>query len=98
MDAIAQLDIIVRLFEQLGVEVRQERLGGGGGLCRIRGRRVVFVDLDADAATRLDRCVGALATIPEAAAVYISPELREWMDRCRSAAANEPTSGDGPKT
>lgn len=96
MDATAQLDTIVRLFEQLGVEIRQERLGGsGGGLCRIRGKRVVFVDLDADAATRLDRCVEALATVPEAAAVYISPELREWMDNLRvgeSSEGNTPTT------
>jgi len=99
MDATAQLDTMVRLFEQLGVEVRQERLGGsGGGLCRIRGRRVVFVDLDADAATRLDRSIEALAAVPEAATVYISPELRERMDRFRGVVANEPAAGDGPKT
>jgi len=85
MDATAQLDTIVRLFEQLGVEVRKERLGGsGGGLCRIRGKRVVFVDLDADTATRLDQCVAALAAVPEAATVYISPELREWVDNLRA--------------
>ena len=99
MDATAQLDTIVRLFEQLGVEVRQERLGGsGGGLCRIRGRRVVFIDLDADAATRLDRSIEALAAVPEAAAVYVNQELRERMDRFRGVAANEPAAGDGPKT
>ncbi len=96
MDATTQLDTIVRLFEQLGVEVRQERLGGsGGGLCQIRGRHVVFVDSDADAATRLDRCVAALAAIPEAAAVYINPELREWMDKLRvsgSSGGKTPTS------
>lgn len=97
MDATTQLDTIVRLFEQLGVEVRQERLGGnGGGLCRIRGRRVVFVDLDADAATRLDRCVEALAAVPKAAEVYISPELRERMDRFRGTSTNEPAAGDNP--
>jgi len=97
LDATTHLDTIVRLFEQIGVEVRQERLGGsGGGLCRIRGRRVVFVDLDADAATRLDRCVEALAAVPEAVAVYINPELRERMDRLRGVSANEPAAGDKP--
>lgn len=96
MDTTAQLDTIVRLFEQLGIEIRQERLGGsGGGLCRIRGRRVVFVDLDADAATRLDRCVGALATIPEAAEVYINPDLREWLDKVRISGSSE---GSTPTT
>jgi len=99
MDATAQLDTIVHQFEQLGVEVRQERLGGsGGGLCRIRGRRVVFIDLDADAATRLDRSIEALAAVPEAAAVYVNQELRERMDRLRGMASNEPTAGDAPKT
>ena len=90
MNAITQLDTIVRLFEQLGVEVRLERLGGdGGGLCQIRGKRVVFVDLDADTATRLGQCVAALATVPEAATVYISPEVREWMDNLRASASSE---------
>ena len=99
MDTTTQLDSILRLFEQLGVEIRQERLdGGGGGLCWIRGRRVVFVDLDADAATRLDRCVEALAAVPEAAAVYISPGLRERMERLRGVAANELAAGDKPNT
>ena len=99
MDTTTQLDSILRLFEQLGVEVRQERLdGGGGGLCWIRGRRVVFVDLDADAATRLDRCLEALAAVPEAAAVYISPELRERMDCLRGVSANAPAQSDKPNT
>jgi len=90
MDATTQLDTIVGLFEQLGIEVRQERLGGsGGGLCRIRGKRVVFVDLDADAATRLDRCVAALAMVPEAATIYISPELREWVEDLRAKKVSE---------
>ena len=96
MDATTQLDTIVRLFEQLGVEVRQERLGGsGGGMCQIRGKRVVFVDLDADAATRLDQCVAALATVPEAATVFISPELRELVDNLRASTSSE---GYPPKT
>ncbi len=94
MDAVSQLDSIVRLFAQLGVEVRQEHLGGGGGgLCRIRGRRVVFIDLDADAATQLDRCAEALAAIPETGEVYISPDLRERMERLRNADERTQTHG-----
>jgi len=95
MDATTQLDTIVRLLEQLGVEVRQERLGGsGGGLCRIRGKQVVFVDLDADAVTRLDQSVVALASVPESATVYISPELRERMDNLRTGTSSD---GNPPK-
>ena len=90
MDVTAQLDTVLQLFEQLGIEVRSERLGGsGGGLCNIRGKRVVFVDVDADAATRLDRCVEALASIPEAASLYITPEMRERIDRLHGARADD---------
>jgi hypothetical protein len=93
MDATAQLDTVLQLFERLGIEVRRERLGGsGGGLCKIRGHRVVFVDLDADLATRLDRCVEALASIPEAASLYIAPEMRERMDRLHGARADDAKS------
>ncbi len=85
-----QFDIILRLFEQLGVEVRQERLGGaGGGLCQLRGRRVVFVDLDADAATRIDRCIKALATVPEASSVFVNPNLREQIDMILASKPSE---------
>ena len=94
MDATAQLDRVLQLFEQLGIEVRREQLGGsGGGLCKIRGQRVVFVDLDADSATRLDRCVEALASLPEAATLYIAPDMRERMDRLHEARADDAKSG-----
>ena len=93
MDATAQLDTVLQLFEQLGIEVRRERLGGsGGGLCKIRGQRVVFVDLDADLATRLDRCVEALASLPEAASLYSAPEMRELMDRLHGSRADDAKS------
>jgi hypothetical protein len=88
MDAAAQLDAIVETFERLGIEVRKEQLGGGGGgLCRLRDRRVLFIDLDADAATQLDRSVAALAKVPEVDALYLSPELRERIDACRRTEA-----------
>ena len=65
-DAIAQLNAVIDVFERLGANLRKERLGGsGGGLCLVRGERVLFIDLDADPATQLDRCLTALSTIPE---------------------------------
>jgi hypothetical protein len=93
MDATAQLDTVLQLFEQLGIEVRRERLGGsGGGLCKIRGQRVVFVDLDADTATKLDCCIEALAGVPEAASVYMAPDMRERMDRSHGSRADDAKS------
>ncbi len=84
MDAAHQLQIVLDLFERLQIEVRQEHLGGGGGsLCSLRSRRVLFVDLDADAATRLDQCVHGLAELPELASLYVPPEIRERIERAQ---------------
>jgi len=71
--------------DRLGIEIRRERLGGaGGGLCAMRGRRMMFVDLDADLATRTERCLAELAGLPELDGVYVPPVLREALDRHRN--------------
>ena len=67
MDPAAQVETILSRLRKLGLSIRYEHLGGtGGGLCRIRGDRVMFIDLDADIATTADRCVEALASLPDA--------------------------------
>ena len=82
MDAATQLDNLLELFARVGVDVAWEHLGGeGGGLCAVRGERRVFVDLDADIATRLRRCAEAAAALPEFETLYISPALRELVER-----------------
>ena len=82
MDAVRQLEAIRELLLRLEVEVREERLGGeSGGLCVVRGRRVLFIDLDADPAVRLERSLGALRTLPDIEDIYLSPALRELIDR-----------------
>ena len=57
--------------------------GGGGGLCRLKGRRVLFVDTAADLATRYDRTLAALAGLEEIDAHYLLPEVRQDIDRQR---------------
>ena len=82
MDVEAQFDAVLDVFGRLDIEVRHEGLGGaGGGLCTIRGKRVLFVDLDADPATRLETSARALAGLAELEGLYISPVLRELIDR-----------------
>lgn len=82
MDTTAQFDTILEFLERLGIEVRLERLGGtGGGLCTLRGVRIVFVDLDADPATRLESCIRALSALPELETVFVPPAIRESIDR-----------------
>jgi hypothetical protein len=84
MDKVAQINMLLSVARELGIEVRRAALGGdGGGLCAFRGRRVLFVDTDADAATTLQCVVGALAEVPELESRFIRPDLRELLDRSR---------------
>ena len=85
-DPTTQLDATLSIFGRLGIPVRREKLGGsGGGLCVVRGERVLFVDVDADVGTQVDRCVAALAMIPEVDRVYLVPTLRERVDHLKKA-------------
>lgn len=82
MEEASLLEVVTELMRRLGVDVRREKLGGdGGNLCRIRGKSILFDDIDADIATRLDRCIAALAEIPEASSIYIPPEIRERIEK-----------------
>ncbi len=84
MDALTQIDTIVTLLTELEVETRREHLGGdGGGLCRLRGKAVVFIDLDADAATQVSRCLEALALMPEVGDRFLPPAIREQVEQLR---------------
>ena len=85
MDEASLLEVVTELIQRLGVDLRRERLGGdGGNLCRIRGKNVLFDDLDSDIATRVDRCISALADLPEAASIYMPPEIRERVEKYRT--------------
>ena len=82
MDVQQRLETLLTVVEEIGIEIRRVPLGGeGGGLCSLRGRRVLFVDTNADVATRYDRTIASLATLPELQDRYLPPELREDLDR-----------------
>ena len=85
MNADAHLDTLIRLADQLGIDVRYEEMdGAGGGLCVLRGRRVLFIDTSADPQASYERVLGALARLPELDQVYIVPELREQIEAARA--------------
>ena len=84
MGSASLLDELLVLLENWGVEVRSERLGGsGGGLCAVRHRRVFFLDIDADEATREARAIAALAELPEAEQTYLPPAVRERVEKLK---------------
>ena len=89
MDLSSRLEQLLTVAEEIGIDVRVEPMGGeGGGLCRLRGQRVLFVDTSADLATRYDRTLAAMASLPELDGRYLLPELRQDIDRQREIDAS----------
>ncbi|NOT00213.1 MAG: hypothetical protein HOP29_06255 [Phycisphaerales bacterium] len=85
MSVDAKLSTLLEVAESLGIEVRHASLEGrGGGLCRIKGKRVLFVDLECDRATRYHAVLHEISQLPEIDDVFLGPELREDIDRYRA--------------
>lgn len=98
MDVGGRLEALLTLAEQCGIEVRAEPMGGdGGGLCTMRGRRVLFVDVSADVISRYERTLAALAPLRELDEHYLLPEARRDLDRQR-ADAESPDEDEQPVT
>ncbi len=84
MELSARLEALLTLAEQIGIDVRAEPMGGaGGGLCRLRGQRVLFVDTGADLETRYEKTLAALAPLPELEDRFILPEIRRDLEIIR---------------
>jgi hypothetical protein len=91
MDLSRRLDALLELAEQIGIDVRAETMGGaGGGLCKLKGRRVLFVDTAADLATRYDRTLTAMAGLDEIDGLYLLPEVRQDIEHQRQGSARKP--------
>ncbi len=84
--ASSHLDGLLEVLGKLAVDVRRESLGGaGGGLCRMKGRMLFFLDLDADQATQIESAAKALAVVPGIDDLFVPPQLRELIDAQRRA-------------
>lgn len=81
MDIGTRLEMLLELAEEIGIEVRAVTMGGeGGGLCVLKGRRVLFVDTAADLGTRYERTLAGMAGLPELEGRFIVPEIRQDLD------------------
>ena len=82
MDTETLLDELLDLAGQLGIELRREYLGGhGGGICKLRGKWVLFVDTAASEVEQLDQTAAALANREELEQIYLRPQIREILDQ-----------------
>jgi hypothetical protein len=79
-----RLNILLEAVEGLGIDVRREALGGGGGLCTLRGRRVLFLDTAGDPLISYETTLAAVCTLTGLDTVHLPPALREDLDRARS--------------
>jgi hypothetical protein len=76
-----QFDELIDLAQRLGVTVRHAHLGGnGGGLVKLKDKRQLFIDLDAEPMDQLATTVGALVGLPELDGVYIRPDVRKLIE------------------
>jgi len=85
MHTVELLEHALSLANRLGYEVRQGWLGGGGGCCELRGRKVLFLDLALAPPEQLDDVLSALCREPEVTALPMPGELRELL-KLRKAA------------
>lgn len=84
MELHRRLETLLNLAEEIGLPIRREAMGGeGGGLCTLKGRRVLFIDTSADPQTQYDRTLAALAGLPELESRYCPPEVRDDLERAR---------------
>jgi len=74
-------DELIEAARRLGITVRHARLGGvGGGLAVLKGKRQLFIDLDALPEDQLDQTVTAMAGVAELEGVFLRPELRRMIE------------------
>lgn len=74
--------LLTEALEKAGVSVERIRLdeaGSGGGLCLVRGRRIVYLDRNNSAENELRLLTEASVQVfgPD---TFLPPAVREWID------------------
>jgi hypothetical protein len=98
------LDELVRVAERLGLEVRSEPLEpklegrdhGRGGLCVVRGRRVVLLDSRAPVPDRIAVLAGVLAAL-DVESLHMAPLVRATIERGGVAIAPPAAANAAPE-
>ena len=74
------LEELLALLETNDVTIRNEPLGGsGGGLCTIKGRRVLFVDTEAPSIVTAAICAQSLPKVVDIEQIFIKPQVRQFI-------------------
>lgn len=79
-----RIEALIAAAKSSGIAVECVPLGGeGGGMAVIAGRRKLYVDTNADAATAYDTTVNALAEIEELIVEHLPQSVRDDLDAAR---------------
>ena len=83
MENEAILAQLTKVLEQNQVTIRSEALGGsGGGLCRMKGESLFFLDKDAsDAENAAAAAKAIVVAISDLETIYLKPAVREFIDK-----------------
>jgi hypothetical protein len=73
------------LVSRLGYEIRQEYLGGSGGGCVLKGKKIFFLDLALDPGEQLDEVINTLRHDPQALQLPMAHQLRKMLAVRKSA-------------
>ena len=78
------LQELLSLLEEKGVRICTEDIaGGGGGLCVVGGKKLFFLDSSAGYTENIYKCGIAVNDELDIEEVYITPEVREYLEKLR---------------
>ena len=82
MDSESILMCLEELANKLEIEVRWDALGSDGGICTLRGKRILMVDRSLNDLSKIDVMAEALCEegIDD---IYIRPEVREILEKAK---------------
>ena len=82
MNADEVLEEMKRVAEKLGVKLRLELMPALGGLCAIKGQKVLFLNTALEAWDQVDVMARALAQLP-IDDIFMPPQVRQIIERCK---------------
>lgn len=85
MHTVELLEHALEAAQRLGFKVRQDWLGGGCGICELRGQRWIFLDVSLPPAERLAVVVDALRNEPGLNRITLPAPLARLLDTRWSA-------------
>jgi hypothetical protein len=86
MDSVELLEEAQNAAREIGFEIREEWFGGsGGGACAVRGRKILFLDLNLGPRQRLDQVLTALRADPQTAEIMTTTTLRRVLETREAA-------------